>query len=671
MAEFNPEVPSPEPKNFGGYSQGISANKTFSTLFAGASALAEGAIQGTDAVIQENIRDDANTKVDQVRTLFGVPAATDVAAGTPADIQKGRDYIDKLKTAYNAGTIRESYYYGQLQSKVKELRAKYPGYEEPIDNIISDITGVTPANAIIGALRREADEDQARADAATNREANFINQNIDYIYRAFPDYDSNPDKYSFSEIRANVGRIKADQLDSEIRRDEINTRIAEDNWSDDQIYDAAATQINNDVRQRQEGVYNILGKTFPDVQKRLQELTRPGAEPNPEDMTAILQQFNVMKQSVNQAFTELMGTQLPDGTTYGTHIKGPQQQELLKQSMQPIDNMIESITNKDWGALQLDAAHVKASMDRENKSILEAIPAAKTYASFKELYGPEMAGMLLSHPGNTMLSDISTSMSTYIKAKAGVGGATAAEVLDEVADEAGEKVQGQAYTQALDTVLTWITDPAKATGDAPEKAVAFLFGPGNEKLLNLFDKHEQVGIYNKLVNPKVSKAMKANASETDWNNYSRWAYTNFTSLFRSEAADVQNAISNRKWLDVKWNPEAGQFVVKNKVPEGISIFDIGSAVELDLTQAAMSGVRRMNAALSSVKSVVDQDGGDMTKQMDLLIKGNMAINTDAMKEGSFFDQMKKAIKDWIKVDEPEEKPKGGKDESQLEPSLIQ
>jgi hypothetical protein len=122
-------------------------------------------------------------------------------------------------------------------------------------------------------------------------------------------------------------------------------------------------------------------------------------------------------------------------------------------------------------------------------------------------------------------------------------------------------------------------------------------------------------------------------------------------LFKTEVDTIQQNQGVRKWLKVQWAPETGQFQYKvDPQAQAVSVFDIGSALENDRTNTVIGAIKRTNLALSSVKSVMDQDGADITKQMDILMK-TMNFDQNTKGQGTVMEALVNSVRDWFKAEE--------------------
>lgn len=138
----------------------------------------EGALEVTDAAFKKGITNEISTRTDAAKTDFlnqlsqfqqkngtqssnptGNPlnanasADTDVTASNtpdvPDDVQKGLDTIQSIANAKSQSKFRSTNLDANLTDMLKDLRTRYPGYRDYIDEKGSSIIGYNPANKLI------------------------------------------------------------------------------------------------------------------------------------------------------------------------------------------------------------------------------------------------------------------------------------------------------------------------------------------------------------------------------------------------------------------------------------------------------------------------------------------------------------------------------------------
>lgn len=168
--KFNPDIPDVAPGNYTQLSKPIEqpqADKTLGTLFQGIGSTLESGLKGTDEVFKATIQDQLYDRVDKYRqgaidnySQFGkdvkgnasLPGYNDNAQATaedmPDELNDLGNNVQTLSDGKSSGKISLSQYWLGVDSIAKDMRSRFPGYKEYIDQTISTITGHNPANAL-------------------------------------------------------------------------------------------------------------------------------------------------------------------------------------------------------------------------------------------------------------------------------------------------------------------------------------------------------------------------------------------------------------------------------------------------------------------------------------------------------------------------------------------
>lgn len=148
------------------------ASKGLADLFAGIIGIGDFSVKAADAIIKKDIerqvydladkeRQEYTARLEEVafgagakksRSLFDANAEMTDADNLPTDLENLPETLNSLKAASDAGKISNTYYTGRLLAHAKELRARYPGHRQYIDDQFAQVTGMNPANARIQAL---------------------------------------------------------------------------------------------------------------------------------------------------------------------------------------------------------------------------------------------------------------------------------------------------------------------------------------------------------------------------------------------------------------------------------------------------------------------------------------------------------------------------------------
>jgi hypothetical protein len=98
-----------------------------------------------------------------------LPANSTPTSNPPPAVVQGVDKITGIQAAYSNGKINDTYYSQRLMADVTSLRAKYPGYTDYIDQKVSSITGMNPANAYVQNLMQDINRAQVTKKTAVDK----------------------------------------------------------------------------------------------------------------------------------------------------------------------------------------------------------------------------------------------------------------------------------------------------------------------------------------------------------------------------------------------------------------------------------------------------------------------------------------------------------------------
>ncbi len=641
MAEFNPNAPKVQPESFLGYSRGIGENNTWQSLFTGAAQIGSAGVKALDEGVQTNIYEEARSDVDKVRTLHGAEALN--AGDTPKEIAAGKKHIEKLAAAQASGTIRESHYYGQLNAIVKGLRSKYPGYDRQIDNIIQEVTGVTPANAVVSSLRREAEQDaneaKAKASAAQNRYESFIRRAdvMAALPRVFPDFYTNPGKYSEAQILAGVSSVLATDAASDAQHKALKQGEEANTVREGQAFDVARQHASTYSAQVITGALN----TAPKGNEWLRKVQSGDIKPDEKDIVAGIQTGAQWVTKAEQAANEYLAKD-QGGWSMGGKLNDDQKKEVINEFTRPAKQFLEAVQNKDWGLVSVYSTENKLKSDIATREVMNRVPTAPYIEALRKIVGEQYVNQALTQSGE-LLSTFNQHLKTFGSLVAATGGSLPSFVKDT---KTLPGTDTKIYPLKIDDAVAKITDPSVR----PEIAIGnakFLFQDQSTDFLTQFAFKDQTNLYAKMVNTEMSTRMRK-LSEKDpqlWEAYKNWGVNNFHHLFRSHAASVQDAIIRRKNMDITYNGDTAQFSWKEKFDATPG--DILGDFERLFSGWATSDLKEMNVAMASVKKLYELDGTDHTTDM-LGILANLNLNPGATKEGPMLDNMVLAVRQWVR-----------------------
>src|ERR1700747_2431519 len=193
MAIFNPEVQPgrDDMPNYFKYSEAIKqpqADQSKGLAYEALGKGIEGAASLADTTAKDIIGQDVRDTTEKIRSDFtnqlqqtkdvmgGGPRTTLMSADADANqpsipeaINTGLSKVDSLQSALINGKINDTYYHQRLADAVTSIRAKYPGYTDYIDQKVAQVTGVNPANAVVGDLMQDINRMQSNKKSAVDK----------------------------------------------------------------------------------------------------------------------------------------------------------------------------------------------------------------------------------------------------------------------------------------------------------------------------------------------------------------------------------------------------------------------------------------------------------------------------------------------------------------------
>lgn len=648
MAAFNQPLPATQPPEGISYSRGQGTNTAFGSVLSNTAETAQLGVQAVDQKIQQDIRSDAEGEVEKVRSLFGVDAATPQEVGLPPELQKGKDYISRLQQGYIAGTVKDSHYTGNLNSVVKSLKSKYPGYSEQVDNIIRDITGITPANALVADLAQEAKAAAENLDYHAKFRMQFIKDNMNYLKLADPNFfnKTEEEQGTIDQLMSMVSNLQAKQLSMKMASDELAFGEAIGELAKKDVLMTARDNAQTIGAAAMSGALTGAGITGgQSIQKAVDKANLDGSI-SPEEQVSITQQANVLKLKV--AFdvdNMIMG--LP-----GSERLDKQEREDIKDiAMAPVNAILDSLNNEDTGLFKATAIWLDATKKKAQEDLLRnGGHDFSMIIALRELMGETAFGVWATQ-NETQMSTFSNALSM----------ATQAKILTDPSvsfDEALGQINPYNKSQPGATV-----DPSIAGKILGEtiKTMTSLDMPIEMQLASASKLYshsggfnfarvkpeQRVPVYFHLVNARNSKHVRTLADVAGdelFNDYFNFAEHNLGLVAQSDLSAIAN-MPKDVGLDVQYNTNTGQFSLTGRNPTGVLLEANEQAAKAGRTTRPMgeaSGmtiiqqnyaatVHRVNALLRSLQTVYKES--DVVKapgvQAALLLK-SLGLNLEVI-----------------------------------------
>lgn len=713
-ADFNPIAPEVQPTDFDRYSRGVPDSNTFRTLFGGVSNIVDSSVKAKDEANQNKIYEDTLSTTQKLQQPYidalnseggaspgvsdsytphqitgpssvpdGVGAAprdpmTAPPGPPPAALTSSQQQMSRLQLAMNAGTISDSYYHNQLDSMVRNLRVQFPGYDQEIDRTVQNVTGITPANALMtdyfqqvqknAALNKEsANNWQTYVNAPDNRAA-IVNSGLSDVY-------TNPDKYTDpteqSKVRLAVATVGARQATLQA----TDAQIARQKSLGGAVGDATEKAAYDHVGAMTGQVFTAAGNSTTDLYTKLHQL-QESKNPDPQAV-ADLQSGIAQAQTalVSQVHQYLYSPQTAsDGSvfTVAGDIGDKSKVDAIEASaMAPLKDAMDQVTNAQYGIASYSARVNQMTSDSTSSALLKATPSMAVVAAQTKLLGPNFVNWALADAANDTPGspNEATMLRGILKQQA------------MLAVTGGQDLQTGGSASLSGTLRTWKTDQnvsvnskdisdliqnsmdvitkSDAPAEAKANAIQYLYGSGNADFLNQFGDQSKVinnntltqrtQVYNKMVNPAVTQQIFDATRDNPqlFQQYSQWAASNFKNLFMANGAEIQNAITDRPYVHVVWNPKTYQMSVQTDtqpIPDQPGVDPLVLAQNRqDQTTATSVPVQNLNLAISGVAKMITLNGGNPNIEIMKLLT-DIGVDPKSPKTaGSFADAMYRAM----------------------------
>lgn len=666
MANFNPGlnptsdpnyegVRGPELINVEGHNKETSSRRTAESIFAGLKA----GVVGADNALQQSSRNELESGYEKLIGAQGVDLAAGNAVINPENTvynpsgggipDKEQQFLaegmDRLTAARDQGKLSNTHYYAQLEAMVRNVKSRYPGYNEIIDRQIEGIAGVKPANALRQSMLHDLEKAAAANAEKLDTKEKFILNHAQHATQADRDNYNNgkiTTDQMVSKIQDRLGAVQ----ELEAKKTKLAAEAAEESQTEERTLRGASDIVAKN--------HNLALTDVSTLAASALEAQRNGTY----DPTA----YGTQLQSVRLKFMEKATKDLQE--TLGTKVNPQKLNELVAEQAKRFDDYAAAFTDKDSGHLARLDNQLKAMQDKDTLAVLGddkiGIPMRSLQVA-NRLGGKDMASIMfnnlqaLAEKGKgpdigagvgRVLGGGATAKPTEALTKADastkqiiydnkVGTATGTEgwnqpkKLIESLHKVG-KDQPVNVEMAINSWVDNLTNPQYPTDFAKNSARA-LFAKDNKDFLTYafkdFESRKQA--FGLLTSPKVTEAME-NVKKSDpetYKAYREWAYGNYKMILNQSAHDLE-VLSNRPYLDLKFDEKTGHLnLVPNAEGEKLAKekwynqsipYNLATLIEKSLGKNLTANVRELNAATDNVTKILKADGydpGNETKNM--------------------------------------------------------
>lgn len=571
--DFAPEFNSPEPRDLTRVSQGY-RDDTIGTALSGIGDTIGGVVKWADDTYKRMARDEARAKVDdvqngtidQLQVEAGNPNARMRSDRTPDEIKRFQERARMFRSGVDAGTTKESSYWGMLDAGARQLRSRYPGYRDVIDEAFKEFTGAVPANTLIRELRQEA----ATLATKTNDPAKQLWE----LEKAMSNEGNLPPDYVRGKY--DIGQLVGIRNEWNARRavvahqtSVLGLREKEGKVTDEERFALARNQWGLAFKEATDRSGTAYGKSQEQIDAMIRQAQgRSFTAGETQKMTEMAEgQINIL----NRQFEQFLDTPRPElgMSTYRVKLTPTQLQEMKAQQLDTItDSIRQSVLDPKNGHVGRAARLIKMNGDAMDQALLENPTFAKA-SSTNRLLGQVGLGMVLQSEGS--LTEIQRHVKEVSIAKMAdpENPKTFPEIMAEVAKQKGGAEP--AFVRSIIKTANDIVSNPDVSIATRKQMVETLYGDGNATFLTLVNRNPAAKgdplaaqrTFQMMANPKVSKELHKLSQETGdpslFNKYEKWVVNQAYAINSTDISTVSTAMDNAPLLDIRFNPTSFTF----------------------------------------------------------------------------------------------------------------
>ena len=620
MASFVQEVQEGNVPSFTGASRGVDSDTSLERLFTGVGNAFESYTNTQDQLIKQDISQQASDAANQeaegsARNLLDVykdPTGEQV----PSGVKAGTDRISRIQTAYEQGQLNDLDYYARMDSQIKRMKMRYPGYRDVIDAEVSSAMGSSLANDIrkeqLSLLREELSAAQAGKDDTEKRWQNFMNTQYvrEAVFSVFGTADPEAKGLSRAEIEHGVGKYLADQ--AAVDRDIKSLPLLENNKKNQA---EQAKQIG--IR----GINQIIGTAFRvtlgdgrvvEMQTAIDEVLKDG-KVTPEEQKSLISGLQASELAGGLAVEDML-TKVPQGG-------GMSLAEMIpdKKDQDDMRNLFNSRMELFKKAIMTgDAALLKQAsifMDyRIDQQVLEfrTGPQGDALVQLEALRKTVGDELLKTVPSAIDIADelnkaVVESFKVKILTPPPEGGMTLGEQINRLD---WSKVSDPAtYRATLDTALKYLE---QGEGDTFKQAAQNTYDKSGLEILDKFAPGNALGEFQKLASPSITKKIFESGDAELVKNYRRWVFNQFGRIVKYEVDGVARGIASNDVTEITFDGE--RFNSKQDVNNSRDLFAMGGMGGMSRPEhmtATQQSLNNINSFLQTIKPIVEASGGNL------------------------------------------------------------
>ena len=554
---------------------------------------------------------------------------------TPEELENLPHQVEGLASSRANNKISPTDFYARLNSMAKSYRARYPGYKELIDQTVSKVTGVNPANAQIKSTIADINAAAAKKGDTKTKDrawllshADQVPNGIDLVQR----FDRGEDFYKLASIIQPVLNANA-QFDYETK-----VAAAADREAKQKGIDVGKAITTHSDLVAQQSLESIKLDTGLDTDEKMTDfMTRYSKGQVAVDTIQWPQLDNLVRQNRATTKAQLLkfyNTPIPGGNGE-TPMTLHGQEETMKKIDKALvyhDAVLESIGQKDPGMANTNLNMSKAAatdtlvsmFGTKDTGAIMKIMAAFTSVSpdfAKTMNDAVMMNKDIPQIDKTALiaqiAKLSTPPKSFVTPRTGTSlGTTSPATQPTIKEEVNKAVDHgmtNTHIKSLMELPQQIFDPNNKDDLAKRALAASAFDPKNAGLIAQFETDKmnrgdfvpgQQSIYKSLVNEKMSAEIwrLSQADPQLWQNYKTFARDELANGPLKMDVRGMNVIQLPPSYRMTWDADNHQIGIRDAL--GKDVLNSKSPLPSPYVK---NTVKRINGGLESLATVAKYD----------------------------------------------------------------
>lgn len=582
MANFDPDVQKvaePEFLNFFRPVEKTAVNEKGAIALKGVGQLAAGGIEAADQITTKYARDETLGSIQKIRdervaelsTMDNAPTSPnqqsptdplfnqDTPGDKPAPVVQAQKYVQNVGEAKANGKQSDVYYDMLLDTKLKEIRSRFPGYRQVIDQAASEASGRDVANQRITDLKSDLDAKTAAAKEKASK--------LETIGLASLKYDNGPamfsawkaGKLSDDAYRAWIGKNENIGYNIQQAKDLIALKrengLAVTDDADKLVTRTVNGKLSNFITSQ-----DALTGSEKEALDYVQGVHTGRIQMQPGEPQAMAQVMSALKQKFTQSTYQTMAADPAYKDADPAKIKAS-----VADAASYFDNQIAFITNEQVGLAHAAKNYVQSVTDNYESDLLTKSPTPvanffKLNKAMSDLHiSPDYQQKLVT----TLQGDVrfnsaiqafmlQKTMENVVDTPAATPTANGTSWFWDMITRAQRNDLPPAANKKISELPQEILDPN--LNDAGKVNVARkAFTPANRGLMSQYGEPAQV--FARWTSPDMTKEVwrLGQQDKTLWNEYKRWGQETFGSEILPREIQNINKYEDLGAINVRWD----------------------------------------------------------------------------------------------------------------------